>query len=220
MSDCGVLSHSLTYYSSMEIRVLAYATSPRRHGNSETLLDWMLDAMRDSPDTVITKVVVPEVDIRPCRGCNVCEIKGECILHDEMQPLYAETIASDIILLAAPVYCMGLCAQAKVLIDRAQRFRSRKYVLHLPIVPEERIGKRMGCFIGTAGQDWDYVFDASLQAIDCYFHLIGLRKKDRKNLLIDSVDEKGAVETHPTARTEAEKLAHEFIYEIRTRKGI
>lgn len=204
----------------MEIRVLAYATSPRRHGNSETLLDWMLDAMRTDPDTVITKVVVPEVDIGPCRGCNACEIKGECILDDEMQPLYSETIASDIILIAAPVYCMGLCSQAKVLIDRAQRFRSRKYVLNLPIVPEDRKGKRMGCYIGTAGQDWDYVFDASLQAIDCYFHLIGLRKKDRKNLLIDSVDHKGAVDSHPTARTEAQTLGREFISEIRTRKNV
>jgi len=204
----------------MQIRVLGFATSPRRHGNSETLLDWMLDAMRKDPDVLVTKVVVPEVDIRPCRGCNVCEKKGECILNDAMQPLYDEMIASDLILIAAPVYCMGLCAQAKVLIDRVQLFRSRKYVLNLPIVPEDRIGKRMGCYIGTAGQDWDYVFDASLQAIDCYFHLIGVHKKDRKHLLIDSVDHKGAVETHPTARTEAEKLAHEFIYEIRARKEI
>ena len=202
----------------MQIRVLGFATSPRRHGNSETLLDWMLDAMRTDPDVFVTKVVVPEVDIRPCRGCNACEKKGECILDDAMQPLYSETIASDIILIAAPVYCMGLCAQAKVLIDRAQRFRSRKYVLKLPIVPEESIGKRIGCYIGTAGQDWDYAFDASLQAIDCYFHLIGLRKKDRKNLLVYRVDQKGAVYTHPTARAEAEKLGHEFISEIRARK--
>jgi multimeric flavodoxin WrbA len=179
----------------------------------------MLDAMRTDPDVLVTKVIVPEVDIRPCRGCNACEKKGECIIDDEMQPLYDETIASDIILLSAPVYCMGLCSQAKVLVDRAQLFRSRKYVLKLPIVPEDRIGKRMGCYIGTAGQDWDYVFNASLEAIDCYFHIIGLRKKDRKNLLINSVDDKGAVESHPTARKEAEKLGYEFISEVRSRRN-
>jgi multimeric flavodoxin WrbA len=135
-----------------------------------------------------------------------------------MQPLYEETIASDIILLAAPVYCMGLCSQAKVLIDRGQRFRSRKYVLNLPIVPEDRIGKRIGCFIGTAGQDWDYAFDASLACIDCYFHIIGLRKKDARSLLVRSVDEKGAVMNHPTARSEAEQMAKDIIADIRTRR--
>ncbi|MDR2856039.1 MAG: flavodoxin family protein [Methanomicrobiales archaeon] len=204
----------------MKIRVLAYATSPRRNGNSETVLDWMLDAMRVDPDTVITKVVVPQVDIRPCKGCNACEKTGECVIDDAMQPLYEETIASDIILIAAPVYCMGLCAQAKVLIDRGQMFRSRKYVLKLPIVPEDRVGKRMACYIGTAGQDWDYVFDASLAAIDCYFHLIGIRKKDVKNLLIRSVDEKGAVYHHPTAQEEALLLASSLICEIRDRNQI
>ena len=203
----------------MQIRVLAYATSPRRNGNSETLLDWMLDTMRVYPDVMITKVIVPKTDIQPCKGCNACEKIGECILDDAMQPLYEETITSDIILIAAPVYCMGLCSQAKVLIDRAQMFRSQKYVLNLPIVPKERVGKRLGCYIGTAGQDWNYVFDSSLAAIDCYFHLIGLRKRDVKNLLIRSVDEKGAVHNHPTARKEAEKMAREFVSEIRTRNN-
>lgn len=201
----------------MEIRVLAYATSPRRNGNSETLLDWMLDAMRADPDVVITKVVVTKLDIRPCKGCNSCAKTGECILDDAMQPLYEETIASDIVLIAAPVYCMGLCAQAKVLIDRGQMFLSRKYALKLPIVPEDRVGMRMGCYIGTAGQDWDYVFDASLAAIDCYFHAIGIRKKDVKNLLIRSVDEKGAVSRHPTARKEAFLLACALLSDIHSR---
>ena len=56
----------------MTIDVLAFAASPRRHGNSETLLDWVLEAMAREEGVAVEKIVVPEVDIRPCRGCNVC----------------------------------------------------------------------------------------------------------------------------------------------------
>jgi hypothetical protein len=33
----------------MPIKVLAFAGSPRRHGNSEILLDWVLDSLMGDP---------------------------------------------------------------------------------------------------------------------------------------------------------------------------
>ena len=110
----------------MTIDVLAFATSPRRHGNSETLLDWVLAAMEREGETAVEKIVVPEVDIRPCRGCNACEMLNRCVQRDDMDYIHDRIIAADCIILASPIYCMGLAAQAKVLVDRAQVFRSRK----------------------------------------------------------------------------------------------
>jgi len=114
-------------------------------------------------ETAVEKIVVPEVDIRPCRGCNACEMLNRCVQRDDMDYIHDRIIAADCIILASPIYCMGLAAQAKVLVDRAQVFRSRKYVLHLPVVPPERKGKRVGIFLSTAGQTWDYVFDAAIR---------------------------------------------------------
>ena len=159
----------------MPITVLGFAGSPRRHGNSETLLDWVLEAMAAEPDVSVEKVVLVDADVHPCRGCNVCERTGACVQHDGMIPLYDRILEVDCVVLAAPIYCMGLAAQTKALVDRAQVYRSRKYVLGWPVIPEERKGKRLGLFLATAGQPWDHVFDAALPSVKCFYHVSGIR---------------------------------------------
>ena len=198
----------------MTIDVLAFAASPRRHGNSETLLDWVLAAM-EAEGAAVEKIVVAEADIRPCRGCNICETLNRCVQHDYMDYVHDRIIAADCIILASPIYCMGLCAQAKALVDRAQVFRSRKYVLHLPIVPPERKGKRVGIFLSTAGQNWDYVFDAAIPSVKCLFHVVDIRNTDIRYLMVNGVDEKGAIERHPTAKADAAALAREVVRHLR-----
>jgi multimeric flavodoxin WrbA len=204
----------------MPIKVLAFAGSPRRFGNSETLLDWVLGSMIADPDVIIEKVPLDEADISPCRGCNACEKLNKCIQRDGMDIYHDKIIAADIILLSSPIYCMGIAAQPKALIDRAQVFRSRKYVLKLPIVPPERKGKRLGLFLATAGQNWDHVFDAAVPSVKCFYHVIDIKDADISYLMINNVDEKGAIEHHPTAKTDAEKLGKTVIAEIRKRLAL
>ncbi|HOT95454.1 MAG TPA: flavodoxin family protein [Methanoregulaceae archaeon] len=203
----------------MPITVLGFAGSPRRHGNSETLLDWVLAAMASEPDVEVEKVVVVDAGIGPCRGCNACERTGACVQQDGMTPLYDRILEADCVVLAAPIYCLGLPAQAKALIDRAQVYRSRRYVLGWPVIPEERRGKRIGLFLSTAGQAWDHVFDAAIPSVKCFFHVAGFRERDLRYLLVRSVDESGAIRRHPTASEEARALGHEVATTLRERIG-
>jgi len=201
----------------MPIKILAFAGSPRRYGNSETLLDWVLGSMMADPDIVIDKVPLDEADINPCRGCNACEKLNKCIQRDGMDIYHDKIIAADIILLSSPIYCMGIASQPKALIDRAQVFRSRKYVLRLPVVPPERKGKRLGVFLATAGQTWNHVFDAAVPSVKCFFHVIDIKDADISYLMINGVDEKGAIDLHPTARSDAENLGKSLIVECKKR---
>ncbi len=198
----------------MTIDVLAFSASPRRHGNSETLLDWVLEGM-EAEGCSIEKIVIPEIDIRPCRGCNACERLNRCVQRDYMDYAHDRIIAADCIILASPIYCMGLAAQAKILVDRAQVFRSRKYVLHLPVVPPEQKGKRVGVFLSTAGQNWENVFDAAIPSVKCFFQVVDIPNRDIRYLMINGVDEKGAIERHPTARDDAGRLAGEVAARLR-----
>ena len=201
----------------MPIKVLAFAGSPRRHGNSETLLDWVLAAMGGEPDVSVEKIVLSEANIHMCNGCNACEKLNKCIQRDGMDVVHDKIIDADCIVLSSPIFCMGLAAQVKALIDRAQVFRSRKYVLKLPIVPPERRGKRLGVFLSTAGQTWNYVFDAAIPSVKCFYHVIDIRDTDIHYLMINGVDEKGAIERHPTAKSEAEMLGKDVVAELRKR---
>jgi multimeric flavodoxin WrbA len=203
----------------MVINVLAFAGSPRRGGNSETLLDWVLVRMGEEPDVRIEKIVITEANINPCKGCNLCEKLNRCVQRDGMDVIDDKLIKADLILLAAPIYCMGINAQTKGLIDRAQVFRSRKYVLRLPVVPPERKGKRLGIFLSTAGQTWDYVFDGAIPSVKCFFHVIEVKDRDISYLMIKGADEKGAILSHPTARQDAEALAANVISDLRARLG-
>jgi len=201
----------------MPIKVLAFAGSPRRGGNSETLLDWMLAAMAKEPDVEVEKVALTEANINPCRGCNACEKLNKCVQRDGMDIYHDKLVEADVIVLASPIFCMGLAAQVKALVDRAQVFRSRKYVLKLPVVPPERKGKRFGVFLATAGQNWDHVFNAAIPSVKCFYHVIDIRDADIHYLMINNVDEKGAIERHPTAKSEAEMLGKDVIAELRKR---
>jgi multimeric flavodoxin WrbA len=201
----------------MPIKVLAFAGSPRRNGNSETLLDWVLAAMAKEPDVVIEKILLTEANINPCKGCNACQKLNKCVQRDGMDIVHDKIIAADIIVLATPIFCMGIAAQAKMLIDRAQVFTSRKYVLKLPVVPPERKGKRLGVFLSTAGQNWSYVFDAAVPSVKCFFNVIEVKDRDISYLMVNGVDEKGAIEHHPTAKADAERLGKNVIAELRLR---
>jgi multimeric flavodoxin WrbA len=201
----------------MPIKILAFAGSPRRHGNSETMLDWVLGSMVEDKDVTIEKIVLSEANINPCHGCNACEKLNKCVQRDGMDSTHDKILAADCIILASPIFCMGIAAQPKALIDRAQVFRSRKYVLKLPIVPPGRKGKRLGVFLATAGQNWDHVFDAAVPSVKCFFHVIEVKDADISYLMVNGVDEKGAIEKHPTARADAIKLGKTVIAELKRR---
>ncbi len=201
----------------MPIKVLAFAGSPRRNGNSETLLDWVLAAMGQDPAVVIEKIALTEAGINPCKGCNACQKLNKCVQRDGMDSVHDKIIAADVIILSTPIFCMGIAAQAKMLIDRAQVFTSRKYVLKLPVVPAERKGKRLGVFLSTAGQNWSYVFDAAVPSVKCFFNVIEVKDRDINYLMVNHVDEKGAILNHPTAKTDAENLGTAVIAEIKKR---
>jgi multimeric flavodoxin WrbA len=201
----------------MAIKVLAFAGSPRRGGNSETLLDWVLDAMKKEGDVEIEKIALTEADVHPCKGCNACEVLNKCVQRDGMDVLHDKIIEADCMVLAAPIYCMGICSQAKALIDRFQVFRSRKFVLKLPVVPPERKGKRLGVFLSTAGQDWDHVFNGAVPSVKCFYHVVEIRDADIHYLMINNVDEKGAILNHPSAKADAERLGHDVIRELQGR---
>jgi multimeric flavodoxin WrbA len=200
----------------MPIKVLAFAGSPRRGGNSETLLDWVLDAMRKETDVEIEKIALDEANINPCRGCNACEVLNRCVQRDGMDVLVDKIVSCHVLILASPIFCMGINAQSKALVDRFQVFRSRKYVLKLPVVVPELRGKRQGIFLSTAGQNWEYVFDGAIPTVKCFFHVVEVMDRDIHYLMVNGVDEKGAILYHPTARHDARVLAERVISNARS----
>lgn len=59
-------------------------------------------------------------DISPCRHCNYCLKKEECIIKDDMQDVYNLIKEANGLILASPCYNGGISAQLKAVMDRTR----------------------------------------------------------------------------------------------------
>ncbi len=101
-------------------KVLILSASPRKGGNSDLLSDEFARGATDSGHEV-EKIRVAEKKIDFCRACAACravQMSGPCVIKDDMADILEKMLASDVIVLASPVYFYSIDAQLKVLIDR------------------------------------------------------------------------------------------------------
>jgi NAD(P)H-dependent FMN reductase len=118
-------------------RALGIVGSPRRGGNTETLVDEVL-AGAQAAGALTEKVILNELDISPCQACNNCWRTGACVQRDDMPMLLEQMARSQVWVLGMPVYWWGPTAQFKAFLDRwygVQRamFAGRRVVLAIPL---------------------------------------------------------------------------------------
>ncbi|NYT06125.1 MAG: flavodoxin family protein [Methanomicrobiales archaeon] len=184
----------------MTISVIGISGSPRRHGNTETLLDRFLAGAADEGADV-EKVVIRGMNYRSCQGCNACHKTGVCVLKDDFTPLFERILETDVIALSSPIYSMGITAELKALIDRAQVFWARKFLLKNLYFDYDHIKSHKGVFLSTAGQNWDHVFDGAYPVVTAFFNDLGFEYWD--NVIANNMDAYGGIRGHPTALDEA-----------------
>jgi hypothetical protein len=56
--------------------------------------------------------------------------------------------------------------------------------------------------------------------VKCFYHVIDIREADISYLMINNVDEKGAIEKHPTAKGDAGELGIDVIAELKKRRAV
>jgi multimeric flavodoxin WrbA len=200
----------------MAEKVLGISGSPRRHGNTETLLDSFLEGTREAGADA-EKVILRDLNLVPCRGCNVCHRDGTCIVRDDIGPLYDRILSVDILALASPIYTMGITAETKALIDRSQYLWAKKYKLKTLYFTREHIQRHKGLFISTAGQGWDYVFNAAFPAMTAFFDVVGFEYYD--NIIANDMDRYGGIRGHPTALVEAREKGKKVVLAVRKLQG-
>ncbi len=200
----------------MTLKVLGISGSPHRHGNTETLLDSFLDGAQ-AAGAAVEKVVLKEINYSPCQGCNACHKTGDCIVKDDAPGLYNKILAADIVAVASPIYSMGITAQLKGFIDRAQYLWARKFILKTLDFSEDHIKRHKGVFISTAGQSLDHVFDSAFPAITALFHGTGFYYSD--NIVANDMDRYNGIKNHPTALKEAYQKGQQIVHDLEIING-
>ena len=103
------------------MKIIALLGSPRKGGNTETLVDAFAEGAK-SKGAVVEKVRLNTLRIRGCQACLSCHKEGKCAQKDDMQNVYEKLLDADVWLFASPVYWWGPTAQLKAAIDRMYSF--------------------------------------------------------------------------------------------------
>ena len=171
------------------MKVIAFNGSPRKGGNTQTLL---AEAVRGAQEqgAEVTVYDVNWMSIKPCQNCGSCDDEGVCVMKDDMASIYEGIRSADRIILASPIFFFGLSAQTKAVIDRCQAFWAAKYVHKKPIPPGEFGRKGLLLLVGGMKKDdKNPGFECSEVTAKAFFRTLNVQ--EHQTLGYGSVDEKG-----------------------------
>ena len=102
------------------MRILVLNGSPKKEkSDTMCITRAFLDGMREAAAQDVHIVHAIERHIEYCTGCFTCmKNGGNCIHDDDMRAILKEILASDLLLCSFPLYCYGMPAPLKALIDR------------------------------------------------------------------------------------------------------
>ena len=100
------------------MKIIAISGSPRKGGNTETLLKTALDVL-DEKGIETEFISLAGKSILPCTACAACSKENRCILKDDFDPVYRKMLDSDGFIVGSPVYFGSATPEMMALLDRA-----------------------------------------------------------------------------------------------------
>ena len=188
--------------------IIGILGSPREDGNTEILLDAALEAAAAAGATT-EKIRLSELDFSGCTECEDCYATGECSISDDMGKLYEALERADRILLASPIFFMGLPSQPKAMIDRTQCYWAQKYMLKEDF-PYRGEADRQGAFIGVGATRGEKLFDGTILTLKYFFDAVASRPLVDDYVLVRGVDEKGEISSRADALSSARELGRKL----------
>ncbi len=187
-------------------KIIAIYGSPRRKGNTATLLQRAVEGAREG-GAEVEEIVLRDLKMSPCLEIYGCKNAGECRLKDDFQTARDQILASQGLMLASPVFFYTVSAHTKILMDRFQSLWVKKYWID----QERRVQPttpRQGLFIAVGATKGKKLFDGILLTLKYFFDVIDM--KLWKALLYRGLDFEGDVLKFPAYLDEAYTAGREF----------
>ncbi len=99
------------------MNILGIVGSYRKSGNTDILVNKVLQGAREHGiDTQV--IYLADYNIKDCIGCEGCKPSCRCLLHDDMDCIYAMLEQADGIVLGSPTYFYNVTGIVKIFLDR------------------------------------------------------------------------------------------------------
>ncbi|QZT37042.1 flavodoxin family protein [Halosquirtibacter xylanolyticus] len=100
-------------------KIVAFSGSPRKNGNTDTIIDHLLNVLKSNGHEV-EMVRLKREEIRGCRACGVCREKKDLRCYsnnDFLNECISKMVDADGIIFGSPVYFANVTTEMKALID-------------------------------------------------------------------------------------------------------
>jgi multimeric flavodoxin WrbA len=119
------------------MKVLGLLGSPRKEGNTATLIQEAFRAAQDA-GAETEMIDVNGLDMKGCQACYACRKTKQCRLKDDMSAVYGKIDAADAVIFGSPIYMCSMTAQMKAVVDRLFPYLNPDYTSNM------KTGKRCG----------------------------------------------------------------------------
>ena len=87
------------------MKVMAFVGSPRKQGNTDILIDKVIEGVKSNSDAEVEKIYLYEANIKYCNGCGAHTVLGgskDCPLGDDMAGILERMVQADAFILGSP----------------------------------------------------------------------------------------------------------------------
>ena len=192
-------------------KILAIYGSPRRKGNTSTLLNRAVEGASEA-GAEVEKVFLRDLKMSPCLEIYGCKETGLCVIQDDFQKVYDKLLASHGIMLASPIFFYTVSAHTKILMDRFQSRWVKKYWIDKVPFGQWK-PKRKGLFISAGATKGKRLFEGPLLTVKYFFDV--LDAEVWRTLLYRELDLEGDVLNHPGYLQEAYEAGKDLALTLR-----
>ncbi len=102
------------------MKILVFNGSPKKEKSDVMhLTRAFLEGMNEAGDNQLKFVDAVDKSIEYCKGCFTCMHNGgTCVYDDDMRGILDDILESDLLVFSYPLYCYGMPAPLKAMIDR------------------------------------------------------------------------------------------------------
>lgn len=181
-------------------RILVLFGSPHRGGTTARLLREFLEPFGNSAE--VRTVRAYESAVGPCVGCGFCTRAEGCCFRDDFDGIDALLRRADLLVVATPVYALGVPAPLKAIVDRMQRYFSARFSLGInpPIAKHRPAVLLVTC--GSGSEQGAQLISRQLKLVFSVMNTSLLPE-----IVWEGTDLEGGEKTFPAARERARALA-------------
>lgn len=177
------------------MNIIALMGSPRKHSNTDILLDEMIRGAQENGHKVV-KYYAGDLDVHPCRACGVCMQGKDCVFKDDGLKVTHEIAEAEGLIVSTPIYFGQMTGDLKVLIDRLYG------ITHNPLIPLSGKVALIFTHLGPEGYYDSYIELTKIQPFRMNMHYEILDVLDVGSL--------GDVRNQPNKLIEAYEIGKKF----------